>query len=408
MKLLYICQYFGLPENAAGTRSYDLATSFYKEGIDVIVITSNSAFPNLKEMDSKWAYIERDGLKIHVLNCPYNQKMSYRQRINSFLRFLFYASKKALSIKCDIVLATSTPLTVGVPALIKKWFGRTPFIFEVRDVWPEVPIKMGILKNRFVNWWLRLFEKTVYKNSSAIVPLSVGMEQNIRSRINLGSKKVVVIPNISNIDRFEHINLNKVKALYPTDIEGKKVILYCGTAGRVNGIDYLVDLAKITQKIDNSVIYCIFGKGSELEVVLDKAKETGTLNKTFFYGGSVAKDDLPTLYYAATMGCSTVINNPVLWDNSANKFFDTLAAGKPMMINHEGWQADTIRVHNCGIVMPPTITEESTYELIQYLNNPKMLKESGKNAKRLAIEEYSLTVARDKYLSIFRDALKNN
>ena len=196
MKLLYIDQYFSFPDEPDGTRSYDLATSFIKEGVDVTILTSDQKGKGKKG----WTYIERDGLKVYILNCPYNNKMGFWQRIWAFCKFFVKASIKSLSLNFDIMLSSSTPLTNGVPALVVKYLRRKPFVFEVRDVWPGVPIAMGYFKNRFVQKLLYAFEYKVYKKATAIVPLSTGMDENIRGRFP--TDKTVVIPNISVLSRF--------------------------------------------------------------------------------------------------------------------------------------------------------------------------------------------------------------
>ena len=97
---------------------------------------------------------------------------------------------------------------------------------------------------------------------------------------------------------------------------------------------------------------------------------------------------------------------PALWDNSANKFFDTLAAHKPMVINHRGWQADEIEKHNYGYVLPPVVTDEAAEKFVAYMNNAELLKQQGETAYKHAVEEYSLEVAVEKYMGIFEKIVK--
>ncbi len=395
MHILYIHQYFDFPEGSGGTRSYDLAKSFVDKGYEVTIITSN-----VHNNDNKrgWVYIRRDGINIYSVNCPYDNNMGFYQRIFSFLSFIVKASYKVCKIKTDIVLATSTPLTIAFPALLKNFINRTPFIFEVRDVWPEVPIKMGFIKNKLLIKLLYYFEKLTYKKAFAIVPLSTGMYKNITSRIPNLKDKMTIIPNISELDRFA--NTSK-KVTFPFDIKEKRILIYCGTLGTVNGLSYLVDLAERTIDIDSNIVYCVVGKGRELDDILKLAKKKNVLNENFFYMGVVSKQHLPYLYHIATVGSSFVINNPILWDNSANKFFDTLAAHKPIIINHEGWQAETIREKKCGLVLPPQLDDESIAEFVSFMKNDNLLSEYGKNAYNLAKEEFSLKVAVDNYIKIF-------
>lgn len=396
MKLVYIHQYFKFPSASGGTRSYDLAKSFVARGVDVTIITSNAAMGGDDEnKGKKWTLVEKENLKIWVLDCKYSKYGSSMSRILTDLKFSFYASIKLLKIKTDVVLATSTPLTIAIPALWRKMIKKTPFVFEVRDVWPGVPIAMGVFKNAFLQKLLYAFEKHIYRKAAVIVPLSTGMDENIKKRYP--NDKSVVIPNISEINRFDDIK-KEVDIDVPA---GKKVLLYAGTLGNVNGVGYIVEMAAQTIKYNPNVWYYLIGAGKEKEGIISQAKELGVLNKNVFFFNPVKKNDLPYLYSIVTVGSSFVIDIPALWDNSANKFFDTLAARRPMVINHKGWQADAIREYNCGYVLPPKVSEDAAKAFVDYMTNDALLKEQGENAFALAKEKYSLEVATEKYMGIF-------
>ena len=141
MKIIYLHQYFVFPSESGATRSYDLAKKFLKEGYEVEFLTMSQHSP--ENFIGKWEYKEVEGIKFHIRNLEYNNSMSYYSRAIVFWKFLWSASFKILELKGDLVISTSTPLTVGIPALIKKWFHKTPYIFEVRDVWPEAVIEVG-------------------------------------------------------------------------------------------------------------------------------------------------------------------------------------------------------------------------------------------------------------------------
>lgn len=395
MRLLYIVQYFTFPDQTGGTRPYDLATSFVKQGIEVTVITSDES----GKAKEKWTLIERDGLKVYRLDCPYDNKMGFVERIFAFCKFFLHASVKQFSIDYDVMLASSTPLTNGIPALVARRFRRKPYVFEVRDVWPGVPIAMGYFKNRYAQKLLYAFEKRIYKRASAIVPLSTGMDDNIKQRYP--NNKSVVIPNISELNRFAHAD-KTVDIDFP---EGKKIVLYAGTFGNVNGLSYVNKLAKETLALDSDLWFYLIGKGKEKEDNIKEATELGVLNKNVFFFDPVKKDDLPYLYNNCTVGSSFVIDIPALWDNSANKFFDTLAAKKPIVINHKGWQADTIENKSIGYVLPPVVNQEVARRFVAYMNDIDLLKKQGENGYQLAVKEYSLEVAVERYMKIFNSVL---
>lgn len=403
MRLLYIHQFFKFPDECGGTRSYDLSVSFVQKGYDVNVITTTS---DIKfDTRKRWSLIERDGLKVHYLYLPYGNDFSYLQRSFVFLRFLWFSTFYLLKLKGDIVLATSTPLTIGVPALIKKWFGRTPFIFEVRDVWPEAVIAIGAIKNQLLQRVLFFLERLIYNNASAIVPLSVDMKSSIVSRFpELKKKPIVVIENIAEISRFqsttEMIDLEMVIGFKPLFS-----VLYAGTFGKVNGLDYVVGLAAKTLALEPKLVYLLMGNGAEKEKVSRLATEQGVLNKNVFILDAINKDELPTWYRSVSMGSSFVIDIKELWANSANKFFDTLAGGKPILINHEGWQASTIRAENIGYVLPPQLTNTEVKSFVHYTKQRNVALQQSQNAYEVARKLYALEIASEKYIDIINGVM---
>ena len=402
MKIIYLHQYFRLPCQSGGTRSYDLAKSFVDKGIMVEVISST----NNKEFEKgkRWKLIEYDGIKVHYVYVDYSNDFSYLKRILSFLKFFVLSSFKIITIKCDYVLATSTPLTIGIPALINKWIRKVPFVFEVRDVWPEAPIAIGAINNKLIKKILFWLEGIIYKNAFAIVPLSVDMYKSIAARYPeyVNTKNIKVIENISEVYRFQN-GYDDTKFLIKEKIgdSPRFIILYAGTFGKVNGIDYVIDLAEKTIIKDSSIAYVLIGNGADKVKVRDIAFQKKLLNKNVFILDAVAKEDLPQLYFESNMGSSFVIDVKELWANSANKYFDTLAAGRPILINYKGWQKDDIEKNNIGYVLPPILNDESINDFVEYTKNDLLYIDQSKNALFLATKEYSLNVAVKKYLEVF-------
>jgi glycosyltransferase involved in cell wall biosynthesis len=400
MRILYIHQYFNTPQKSGGTRSFDLASQFVKNGHQVILITTTRQkfdFPNKK----RWNIIIIEGIEVHVLRNDYSNKMSALRRIISFLEFAVFSSIHILKLKADVVLATSTPLSVAIPAFIKKWVHKTPFIFEIRDVWPEAPIALGVIKRKMaikISYW---FEQFTYKNAAAIVALSTDMRNSIVNRCK-HFPEITVIPNISEVRRFESARNNDLTK----DSSSKKIVLYAGSVAKVNNIEYVVKLAEALLPIDNSIVFHIYstGKGNRFEFVKAMAIEKGLLGVNFFLKDAIPKNELPAIYRESTVASSFVANIPALWANSANKFFDTLAAGKPIIINHEGWQAEEIRKYNVGFVLDANEgnLEKTAKEFAVYLNNRSLLSLQGQNAYNLAKEKYSLTIAISNYEKILK------
>lgn len=397
MKVIYLHQYFKTPSENGGTRSYDLAKSFVQSGYYVYMVTTTS---NEKYKNTRWKVEMCDGIEVHYLYLPYDNSMSYFERCIAFLKFMILASVRLLKIKGDLLLATSTPLTIGIPALLKKTLHKTPLVFEVRDVWPEAVIAVGAVKNRLVQKVLYLLEKLIYNKSDIIVPLSVDMKKSITERYPYLERKIpFVVENIAEVNRFsmtEKINLKEWLGVEP-----RFSILYAGTFGKVNNIHYVIELASRVIQLDSSICFILMGSGSEKNEIIEIAKKRGLFNKNVFFPDPVSKRDLDKIYSSVSMGSSFVAPIQELWANSANKFFDTLAAGKPVLINHYGWQADVIENRNIGYVLPPSLDDKAVSKFVEYSKDINLHREQEQNSRTVAISEYSLEVASSKYLKIF-------
>lgn len=402
MNIIYLHQYFKFPDEQGGTRSYDLASSFAKNGIRVHVVTATS--DNKFKSGKRWHTIFRDGLHVHYIYLPYSNRLSYFKRSIVFLKFLWFSTFRLFRLKANLVLATSTPLTIGIPALLCKWFGGKKYIFEVRDVWPEAVIAIGAIQSKVLQKVLYLLEKIIYQNASAIITLSIDMRASIQKRYPaLIQKSRVVIENISEINRFQRNSL--AEEIRFEDILGFRprfVILYAGTFGKVNGLEFVVGLAEMTLTLDKSLVYLLLGEGAEKEFTIQLAKEKGVLNQNLFVLDPISKNELPAWYAAASMGSSFVTNIKELWANSANKFFDTLAARKPILINHGGWQAEIIQRQNIGYVLPSVLNLHDAQRFVAYTNDSDLHISQCNNAFQEASESYSLETATRKYLDVFK------
>ena len=380
MKVLYLHQYFNTEEMNGSIRSYLFSNSLEKNKHDVIVLTSS------RDESLSKVKVQKIGLRTIIVWIPvkYSNQMSFARRIVSFFLFFIKATFISVKIKADLVFATSTPLTIALPALTFSYLKSKPFIFEVRDLWPEVPIAMGILKNRILIKSLRVFEKFIYQKAKVVIALSPDMKDGIL-KIN-PKTKVKVLPNMASTDLF--LNINK-KIPSPMDkLEGKKIVLYAGTFGLVNHLEYLVELAFIMQETD--VVFVFIGDGSEKEKIYQVALNNGTYNNNLFILDPVPKNKIPAYFNCASVIISTTMPIEALWKNSANKFFDAIAAKKPIVINHGGWLAKLIHDNDLGLVLPHDDIGSAAKALESFLKNETRIKEVSRNCLDLASSDFSV------------------
>lgn len=402
MKIIYLHQYFNTPEMAGGTRSYEMAKRLVAAGHEVHMITSW-----IKETSrSDWFNEEIDGIKIHWFPNPYNNKMSFKQRIQAFLRFATAAMRKVATIPADVIFATSTPLTIAIPAILGARKQKIPMVFEVRDLWPEVPIAMGILNKPYQIFLAKQLERWAYRNSSHVIALSPGMKDGVVAT-GYPKSNVTVIPNSSDNELFEvnDIDFNNFKKENPWLPKGK-ILIYTGTFGLVNGVEAAVDLAFEFQNRKSDIKILLIGDGIEYDKILKKSEELAVLNKTLFILKKVPKNQIPFFIKYSSIASSFVIDIPALHANSANKFFDALAAGKPIFINYGGWQKDIIEANKCGVIGWNKSIKQIADELEVFLNDKEAYTQACINSKKLAVQDFSRDILAKKLENILINSSK--
>lgn len=381
MKIIYIHQYFNTPEMSGGTRSYEMARRLVANGHEVHMITSLRS-----ETDhSGWFSTIEAGINVHWLPVWYDNEMSFWKRMKAFLEFSFKAIGKAISIGGDLVFASSTPLTVAIPGIFTSKKLKIPMVFEIRDLWPEMPIAIGALKNPLLKFLAKKFEKQAYFNSKAIVALSPGMKAGILAT-NFPRERVAVIPNSCDCEWFRdkhNRSDSKLEVKYPW-LKDSPLIIYTGTVGALNGVAYLSQLAKRTLAESSNIKFLVIGGGAEYNFVKDTAERLGVLNINFFMLERLPKKEMPLIYRRATFVSSLFISVKEMESNSANKFFDGLAAEKPLLINYDGWQADLLRKNNAGLVLAGKGFDDAAKDIIKAVKDTQRIKEMGKNSSILA------------------------
>jgi glycosyltransferase involved in cell wall biosynthesis len=386
MKILYLHQYFNTPKMNGGTRSYEMARRMVAAGHEVHMVTS------IREDNSKsseWSYTNEDGIHVYWLSVPYNNKMSYFKRILAFFQFAIKARKKLIKLGGDIIFATSTPLTIAIPAVYAKKKLGIPLVFEVRDLWPELPIVMGAIKSPLLKWAARRLEMYAYFNSEHVVGLSPGMSEGVAAR-GYPVRRISTIPNSCDLALFcpKSNDGTEFRNRYSW-LQERPLVIYAGTLGHINGVSYLADLAAKVYPLNPDVRFLVIGSGVDEEKVRNRAIELGIYDKNFFMLEKVAKKDIPAVFAAATISTSLFINLPEMWINSANKFFDALAAGKPVAINYGGWQKDIVEREKLGLVLSTEPTEEAAKSLVEFLSNNECLSKCGVKSRKIAEEMYS-------------------
>jgi glycosyltransferase involved in cell wall biosynthesis len=288
---------------------------------------------------------------------------------------------------------------VGVLGIwFKKMFGHR-LVFETVDLWPDVPIEMGAIKNQFFQKQLYAIENWIYKEAERIVALSEGMAEKIKAKGVLPSK-ILVAHNGSNCDFFAPSNKKREAKQGLGFSEDTFLVLYAGTIGIANGLEFLVEAVERIEKMGKKDIqFLVIGQGNRREQVVLYAQSKSLPQLTFLE--NVPKEEVLRYFQAADLGLVLFAPYKILETNSANKFFDYLASGLPVVINYEGWQAEYLSQYACG---RSCTTSESMAETIVSLSSEKNpCLEMGQNARNVACSKFDRKMIAQKILTEFKE-----
>jgi len=397
MKILYFYQYFSTPKGSWGTRVYEFTRIWVEQGHDVTVVTgvySKSDILASKLLETQYI----DGVKVKVVNVKIDNKQKAFKRIWTWFEYLFFSSWYALVLPADVVIASSGPITVGIPGLVARYVRKRKFVFEARDIWPQTAIEMGMLKNKHLQRLSYWFEKKCYKASSHVITLSPGMVNDIISRYP--ETQVTSIPNSANIDLFSNISSYDIN-----DWHYRKYAIYTGNIGIVNNSEWLFNAAMELKKRGRKDIYILLiGDGPLKEVLVNKAEQMKIDN--FIVLNLIPKTNLVAYLQNAMASLVPLKFHPILSTSSPNKFFEAIAAGVPVIQNTNGWMRDFLEKHEIGFTIESDDYSSLADILIQIADNEIDISKIRGTAKAIAKKEFDKDFLADKMLRILISMLK--
>jgi len=388
MHVLYLHQHFCSPDGASGTRSYEMARRLVQAGHQVTMVCSSANLPGVGG-EAPVTRLELDGIRVVALNVAYSNRQSYAQRIRAFARFALGSTRVACAAEnVDVVFATSTPLTIAYPGVKAKRRHRCPMVFEVRDLWPELPIAVGALRDPVTKCAARRLERWAYRNAEHVVALSPGMRDGV-ARTGYPTERITVIPNGSDIGLFrvDAAEGRRFLDAHPY-LAGGPLVTYTGVLGPVNGVEFMADIAAAIARIAPDVRFAIIGDGKERERILSHARGLGVLERNLWVLPPVSKTMVPAALAASSIACSFLIDLPALEASCPNKVFDAFAAGKPVLVSYGGWIADLLDESGAGIRVSRTDAEAAASRLSALLSDSGALRRAGQAAAKLADERF--------------------
>ena len=392
MRVTYIYQYFTTPAGAYSTRAFEFTRRWVEQGADVTVVTS--AFDK-SDLRSKRLFdcVRIAGAQVRLLNLLDSNQQSFFRRVLSSALYACFASFHAVFGSADVVVCSSGPLFVGLPGLLAKWIRGRPFVFEVRDLWPEGAIQLGVLRHPILIWCARFFEKLCYQQAAAIVALSPDSAKWISELT--GRNDLLMIPNASDNDSFPDVAVKNAER--DRGMNASKII-YAGSLGRMNDSMQLIELAHYLKEIDPNLRIDVYGSGKDLPNLREKKVKEKLDNIEFF--GLRPKPEVFDALQSASCAVIMFDKAPVLDCVSPNKLFDAFAAGLPVVQTTQGWIKTLVAEEKCGLTVDRGDMKGVAVALSTIVNDSDLQANMSINAQKLAKSRFDRNQLALDYMSL--------
>jgi glycosyltransferase involved in cell wall biosynthesis len=411
MNILLIHQYFLEADDPGGSRFNEMTRIWTEKGHHVTVIAGMMHYNGaLKKDKYKWKFFikhNQNGVQVIRTHVSEKYNKNFLGRFWAYLTFMIssvFVGVFYLNKKFDLVLVTSPPLFVGITGFLISRVKKIPLVFEVRDLWPDAAIELGILKNKTLTKWAFALESFIYKKSSLINVLTPAFKEFIIEKKGVSANKVIVISNGADFhltqDLYQNFDFTSLRNQLGWN--DKFVIIYTGAHGVANHLEQVFEVAE--QLKETNVLFVFFGMGMRKPFLLEE-KERRKIENVKFYE-PVSKKEVFKYILAADMGLCLFKKGDIFKTIYANKTFDYLACGKPILMGIDGASKAFIETAKAGTFFYPESTESFETAVKVYLNNPAKVKIEGLNGLLYVKKNYQREALAETYLKFMQQIVK--
>jgi len=398
MHILLIHQAFASIDEPGGTRHHEFARELAARGHLVTIIASPVSYLTGKAAKNSWCKKEYDGENITILRAFTYSALhkSFFHRVLSFFSFMVSSFLVGMRVQqVDLVWGTSPPIFQGFTAWLISHLKGARFLFEVRDLWPAFAIAVGVLKNKTLISLSNWLERFLYKHADTVMINSPGFEQHVLQR---GAKKIALIPNGADPVMFEGHSGESFRKEY--HLERKFVVMYTGAHGISNDLQVILKAAKILA--DHTSIHFVFvGDGKEKENLIIQANQLNLPNVTFL--PSIPKNKMADVI-AASDACVAILKPLDLYKTTyPNKVFDTMAAGRPVLLCIDGVIREVVETADAGLFCQPG-NPVALAEGIQWMESHRSDAERmGENGKKYLQNQFNRSKLAQKLATLLNE-----
>ncbi|MCC6300640.1 MAG: glycosyltransferase family 4 protein [Anaerolineales bacterium] len=418
MKILLINQAFVSPDEPGHTRHFELAKFLQSRGHELVIVASDLNYQTgQRTIDRRGIFAEQmiEGVKVLRAYIYPSLHRSYFWRVISFFSFMFSSVWTAFQVKdVDLVMGTTPPIFQAVSAWFVSLIRRKPFLLEVRDLWPEFGVSMGVLKNPIVIALARGLEKFLYARAAHILVNSPAYKEYMLGK-GVPGAKITFIPYGTDVDMFNP-NVDGSSICAELGLQDKFIVLYAGALGQANDIDTILRAAErlshtpalaggargvhrenenfsersavsVAKKGDDPatrIIFVLFGDGKERTRLQSEAERMKLSNVIF--AGVRPKKEMPQVIASADVCLAILQDIPMFRTTYPNKVFDYMAAGRATALVIDGITRALIELSNGGVFVQPGDDEALAQTVLELSKDSKRVEQMGKSAREYLVK----------------------
>jgi len=412
MNILLLHQYFLEDDDPGGSRWNEITRVWTEQSHSVTVLAGMMHYNGSEkrtEYKGKHFVKKRQG-NVDVWRCHVSESYNkhFVGRLWGYFSFMFssmYAGIFKTKGKFDVVVVTSPPLFVGVSGYMISRLRRMPFVFEVRDLWPESAIDTGVLTNKMIIKLAYWVEGFIYKRAKLINVLTPAFYKTLEEKKHIPAKKLIQISNAADFSLSESLLQNFDVESFRNEhrLSGKFVITYVGAHGVANCLEQLIDAGAALA--DTNVLFLLIGNGMEKEKLKKLAIERGVTNVQFI--DSVPKAEVFRYILASEMGASVLKRVDTFKTVYSNKTFDYMSCKKPILMAIDGVSRELVEAAGAGCYVEPENTAAYNMIIRQYMADPARLKREGESGYLYAKGNFDREVLANRYLDHLKELMRS-
>lgn len=404
MNILLVHQFFLEEDDPGGSRFNEMAKIWALNGHKVTVISGmlNYLTSKVPEKYQGKEHVREDylpGLVVHRCRVDESYNSSFLGRLKGYFSFVLNAIKVGkyhAKDHYDVLLVTSPPLFLAITAWRLSRIKKVPFVFEVRDLWPESAIDTGVVSNPVVIKLAYALERFVYSRALAINVLTPAFRDILISKKNVPSEKVFFIPNAADFslsdEVLNHFNVENLRE--ELRLKDSFVITYVGAHGVANHLVQLLDAAEVLQ--NENVVFQLIGDGMQKKELVDRANKRSLRNVIF--RDPVSKREVFKYILASDIGASVLKKVDTFKTIYSNKTFDYMSCKKPVLLCIDGVSRELVETADCGLYAEPENTKEIVATIRKFMNNRDLVLKQGENGYNYAKANFDREVLALRYV----------